>query len=492
VQKVASATDIEQLLGRVLRMPYAQRRSAAALNRAYAHVSEPTFGAAAQGLADKLVAMGFEEEEAAEAIEWVQRPLDEGLFGERERPRPVFRHSVPATPQVAAALGAAVPSGCTLHEAEGRIEITVTGYLSPEAERAIAEALPARQRQELAEAAAEYRAEHDPKLPPAAKGVPFVVPRLMAEVQGELQLADTDIFMEDHEWRIADHPARLDERAFSIAGTVHSFEIDIDGKRVTVAHAGTAEQLAFEGLVEGWTPQSLALWLDRQLRQDDISQSDLMRWLSDCVGHLTGARKFAINDLMRAKFVLARTLRERIAAARAAERGAVYQRFLFVPKASVEVSFEDGFAFRDGMYADQRRYRGPWLFNKHFLGPDNVPAFDGAADGEEFQCAQALDSLPQVRFWVRNVARHPQSFWLPTASGHFYPDFVAELADGRLLAVEYKGALLAGPGVDDTNEKRLIGELWEKRSGGKGLFIVVERSVAGRDMHGQLLGKIGG
>jgi hypothetical protein len=28
-----------------------------------------------------------------------------------------------------------------------------------------------------------------------------------------------------------------------------------------------------------------------------------------------------------------------------------------------------------------------------------------------------------------------------------------QLADGRLLVVEYKGALLAGAGVDDTNEK---------------------------------------
>ncbi|MBP2151609.1 hypothetical protein [Xanthobacter flavus] len=39
VQNIGSATDAEQLLGRVLRMPYARRRKADALNRAYAHVS---------------------------------------------------------------------------------------------------------------------------------------------------------------------------------------------------------------------------------------------------------------------------------------------------------------------------------------------------------------------------------------------------------------------------------------------------------------------
>jgi hypothetical protein len=35
---------------------------------------------------------------------------------------------------------------------------------------------------------------------------------------------------------------------------------------------------------------------------------------------------------------------------------------------------------------------------------------------------------------------------------------------------------------DDTNEKRTIGRLWESRSSGKGLFIIVEKEIAGRDM----------
>lgn len=236
------------------------------------------------------------------------------------------------------------------------------------------------------------------------------------------------------------------------------------------------------------------LWLDRQLRQPDIHQSDLLKWLTDCAGHLVGPRKLHIAALMRTKFILARKLRERITAARAAERSTVYQRYLFAPEAKVEISFGNGFAFRDSMFGDQKRHRysGRFRFSKHYLGADAVPAFDGAEAGEEFQCAQALDSLPKVKFWLRNVARHPQSFWLPTASDKFYPDFVAQLTDGRFFIVEYKGALLAGAGVDDTNEKRAIGRLWESRSDGKGLFLVVEKEVAGRDMRTQMLDRVGG
>ena len=101
-----------------------------------------------------------------------------------------------------------------------------------------------------------------------------------------------------------------------------------------------------------------------------------------------------------------------------------------------------------------------------------------------------LDSLNEVEFWIRNVSRHVNSFRLPVASGNFYPDFVAKLKDGRIFVVEYKGALLAGTGNDDTNEKRAIGEKWERAHAGRGRFAVIEKSVAGRDMRGQLLDAI--
>jgi type III restriction enzyme len=85
----------------------------------------------------------------------------------------------------------------------------------------------------------------------------------------------------------------------------------------------------------------------------------------------------------------------------------------------------------------------------------------------------------------------PQSPIGAIPSDKFYPDFVAQLNDGRFFIVEYKGALLAGAGVDDTNEKRAIGRLWEDRSDGKGVFLVVEKQINGRDMRSQMLEKVG-
>ncbi|MGO9420087.1 DEAD/DEAH box helicase [Roseiarcus sp.] len=75
VSNIRSATAVEQLLGRVLRMPYAKRRDAPELNKAYAHVSETEFATTAKALVDKLVLMGFDDTEAAENIETVQGGL---------------------------------------------------------------------------------------------------------------------------------------------------------------------------------------------------------------------------------------------------------------------------------------------------------------------------------------------------------------------------------------------------------------------------------
>jgi type III restriction enzyme len=489
VSRIQSAKDVEQLLGRVLRMPYAKRRKVEDLNRAYAFLSEPSFGEAARSLTDKLVAMGFEEDEALDNIEPTQTSLDvdTGLFGPRDKPKPTFKHTVTATAGVVAALKKR--EGVSVLETDGgKVEIAVTGRVDVGLEKAIVEALPETERTGFSAAVTMYRVQVKDQLSPAEQGEVFEVPRLVTEIQGGLEFADTDVLMEFHDWSLLDHSPKLSVAEFAVRETARSFEINLDGNRITYQFADEEEQLALDVDVEGWTPEALVLWLDRQVRQPDIHQSELLRWLRDLVSHLMTARGMHITALMRCKFILARRIREKLAAIRQQERDGVYQSYLFAPEAKVEVSFDQAFAFKDGMYWDQRRYRGKWKPRKHFLGSEHVPAFDGAENGEEFQCAQAIDSLPGLKYWIRNVARHPNSFWLPTATDKFYPDFVALLEDGRLLVVEYKGAHIADG--SDTDEKRTIGKLWEEKSRCKGLFIVVEKSVNGRDIRAQLIGKI--
>ena len=489
VSRIRSAVDVEQLLGRVLRMPYARRRTADSLNRAYAFLSEPSFGEAARALVDKLVAMGFDEEEARESIEQVQPELDDDdLFSPHADSTPAFTYTVPVLPDLISGLER--HEGVTVRETGGgNAEIVVTERIDTELERAISDSLPGRVREDFAEAVAKHRAASRDVLSPAERGEKFAVPRLMVEIQGALEFADTDALMEHHDWSLGDHTWKPGEDEFNLRETARSFEIDLDGNRITYRFASEDVQAALDMDVESWTPEALVLWLDRQVRQPDIGQGDLVGWLSGLVNHLTVSRRLHIAALMRCKFILARKVRAKIDSIRRKERKGVYQRHLFSAGAKPGISFDHAFAFEDGVYRDQRCYRGPWRANRHFLGGGRVPAFDGVEGGEEYVCAQIVDALPSVKFWIRNVSKHRASFWLPTSGGKFYPDFVAMLEDGRLLVVEYKGALIAES--RDTAEKRAIGELWERKSEGKGVFVMAEKSVGGKDTRTQITEKIG-
>ena len=490
VSRIQSSVAVEQLLGRVLRMPFAKRRASDELNRAYAYLSEPSFGEAARALVDKLAQMGFDKDEARDSIEQVQGDLgiDDDLFSQRDVLKPTFRHEVTVNPQLMSDVEER--ENVTIRESgSGKVEIIVVGRLDPQLETRLTARLPEAERDGFAKAAAEYRVETRDMLSPAEQGVTFSVPRLVAQVQDTLTFADTDVFMEYHDWSLLGHPWKPGKGEFDIRTTARSWEIDLDGNRISYQLTAEEEQLPLDVQVEGWTQQALVQWLDQQLRQPDIGQGELLAWLSGLVSHLVVTRGMHIAALMRCKFILARQVRDKIAATRRRERAGLYQRYLFAPDAKPEVSFDNTFKFEVGMYQDQRRYRGPWSPKKHFLGPDLVPAFDGAIEGEEFRCAQAVDSTPGVKFWLRNVANHPASFWLPTAKGKFYPDFVALLEDGRLMVVEYKGSHIAEG--SDTAEKRTIGELWERKSDGRCLFLMAEKLVGGADTRAQILAKIG-
>lgn len=140
---------------------------------------------------------------------------------------------------------------------------------------------------------------------------------------------------------------------------------------------------------------------------------------------------------------------------------------------------------------DPRHYPARWLFNgrhrfrRHFYPLPGELKPDHAA--EETACAIELDRMDEVQWWVRNLERQPRaSFWLPTSTDRFYPAFVAQLRDGRLLVVEYKGGDRYSN--DDSREKRDIGAVWASASDGRCLFLMAtDAATAERPVRQQLL-----
>jgi len=207
-----------------------------------------------------------------------------------------------------------------------------------------------------------------------------------------------------------------------------------------------------------------------------------------------GDRGISLTALVRAKYQLAQALDKEIERLRQIAIGKGFQARLFemtVP--SVQDLGLYGFRFEPGRYPARQCYQGSYEFQKHFY-PQIHDLREKTPAGkltEEFRCAQVLDAHAKVKHWVRNIEQQPKfSFWLPTATDYFYPDFVAELSDGRVLVVEYKGEPYKTN--DDSREKRQVGEQWEKASGGRCLFLfAVETDDMGRNVAQQIAQKIG-
>lgn len=475
---IKSDTAVEQLLGRVMRMPYAKKRKTASLNKAYAYVLSSHFGEATACLVEKLKNKGFSETEARDVVE--QMP-PYGLFGVSQQNKVVLETEIDAE---------TVPESIIIKkENNGAQGLVFTAKTTQADIDKIKPFLNDRVQFELDTKFANYRKEQAEETP-AGHGERFKVPQMMIKnEQGELELADMATVFEYFEWSLTDYaPCRLSESEFKIVRQGNKFTIDLDNNRLQSA---VSEEEQYEMPFtdnDNQTETGLVRWLDKQLKDSYFSQATMIKWLSDAVDYLITDRGLKPAELMIAKYVLANKLKDRIRMAYDKARGECFQKSFFAPQNRIELNFDNGFEFFDGMYSGEICYRGSYKFTKHFLGSYNVPHFDGEADGEEFQCAKALDSNPDVKYWVRNVERHPRSFWLPTSKDKFYPDFVAQLKDGRILVVEYKGEHLATNA--DTREKVQIGAMWENKTNGKGLFLLVVKNKNGLTMAEQISEKI--
>ena len=164
---IGSSKDVEQLLGRVLRMPYARRRKTAELNKAYAHVSSPNFMEAAKQLETSMIAMGFEEAEAQAYIEHVQPSLPS---------LPLFLQQNPLRLTVTESLNLENLSErervsiVVKSETPGKIEIEVHGPITPHIQRVALAAMPEAVRGEAEQKIQQHIAAQQPHLAPSESG----------------------------------------------------------------------------------------------------------------------------------------------------------------------------------------------------------------------------------------------------------------------------------------------------------------------------------
>lgn len=374
VAKLRAQTAVEQLLGRVLRMPYARRKSRPALNRAYSFASSDSFMDAARALESCLIESGFNRIEASELMK-----------------------------------------------------------------------------------------------KPSERGLNFSVPALAVQSDGQLELFEETLLL-DRGWRLAhymDLAVVKSWQADEDKSRYGEVKIDSEGKLRIDFLKDLEQELRLIHAVENWTEAEPVSWVDRSIPHPDIAPDDSLIFIGKVVESLQRIEGVALASLVRDRHRLCKRVDALFQECRELAKSQAFQDVLF-DEAEGQILVYGDKVFR----FDPDRYPCNWICGRsHYFEKHFYPTVGELKDeGEEFRCAEFLDRLPEVEFWVRNLERKQTSFWLPTSTDRFYPDFVAKLTDGRFLVVEYKGEDRWSN--DDSGEKRRIGALWEEKSHGTCLFVM--------------------
>ncbi len=474
VAEMRSETRVEQLLGRILRQPDAERRATPELNRSYAFVASRDFGETARALRDRLVqGAGFDRADAWQFVaagNEEQARLDFTPF-RRVEMRPVVV-ALPEKPD----LTKLTPSLKKKVKWDGKAgTLTINEPIKPEEDEAIARTVVWEEsREAVGIAAAKSRTEAiEVFRTPSERGLDFRVPRLGVRVHGELQLFD-DPGVLDYPWEL---PVYQADPSGEELGWLRSSDRITDGGEIDVEEGAVrvrflpdlTRDLDLSYTPDHLTEAKLGAWLCRNVRETDITDGSLRNFVA---AFLAGAiRETDLVLANRQKFLLRGLLERKIADLRREAVSRAYQEFFFTDgvKERVTVDAEFAFEFHPDAYSPTKDDPGAADFAAHYY--PRIGAFDS---DEERQCALWLDRAAQkglIQFWVRNLVRKATgAFFLPTATGKFHPDFLCRLPDGRTLVVESKGA----DRWKEAEGDRKLGELWAELSGGQCLFVMVK------------------
>jgi type III restriction enzyme len=484
LRETRSATAIEQIVGRVLRLPNAVEKRHPDLNCAYVFSVSASVHEVLSELRDALETNGFSAAEAERII----LPVPQGVLPLGVQPQTIRLHADELDSAAAQFQVSTLSGKAELNSETGEITVFVpldndeTARLAscaktPEAKAKIVAAVTVVREIERA-----FGGSGHTRTPSAfERRQPFAVPLLCVR-EGEILFEFESTILLEHPWKLSAKDASLSPtydprcRPAATAGTV---DIDRTGKVLTGAvneqEGDYVRQLHQHVLALGaepeWTEEALIGWLDRNIDHRDIPAGESAQFLRKVInGQKAKHGFFNVTELALDRYRLRDEIAARIQEHRNSERKAAFQALL-LPDSPLVVSDTQTIDFLKAGYEPSWVYEGGFQFRKHYFGAKPGELREKTANGElteEFRCAQWLDNCDAVKFWVRNLARKSTSFRLQTSSDWFYPDFVCQLNDGRVLVVEYKGEHLDDSA--DAQEKRALGAVWAARSAGHCLF----------------------
>ena len=263
-------------------------------------------------------------------------------------------------------------------------------------------------------------------------------------------------------------------RGFSLIGEAYKTEIDVN-EMITRIYEVDVHLKEGETRVEATRVEEipakveLSLFPDpkadliaevsRSIQFPNISLKEITKYVARVINLLIESQKATLEQLIYHRYRLALVIKDKIQSFLDGYAQARFETFRNEKKLGIWPSFVLPSTVEIFLHEETE-------YNKHFYERAYL------MDSEERIVASRLDSLENVRWWLRNIER--SGFYLQGhRKGRFFPDFVVKTKRNNYFIIEYKGEYLLG--TADTRYEEEIGEIWQNLAPENYFFWLISR-----------------
>jgi len=461
----SSQVDVEQILGRVLRLPYTKRNNSEFLNISYVYTSSNAF----QNTLDRVIAglqsAGFTDKEfrAPDLPEKQDDP-----------PAPVQQLEIPTTP--------AAPEPEL--ESDTDFDVSTVKHALEQRNEGQTQAdeidIPGAMEQ-LQEYNETVKPDEMPEVtvPPEvrSKMKSFKITAAFADEVDGLRLPQfaipmTDITMFDNEPKLL--TAEDLYKGFSLRGKnaeIDFTSIDAEIARVDTDAAGSVPKAwkltlwgnpLYREFFDSLSPEKkIARCKDTIIslltKDDGLSQSGLAEYIERVVAGLTQEQ---LEDLQQSPYNYFPKIKRKIEALRAEHTEAIFNLWMEQGKITCEPKYAFPKTISPSRYTTSL--------------PRTLYSAEEEMNGLERDVAWELANLPNIKWWHRNISRSGFAIngYIVDGSANAYPDIIAMTTSGKILVIEPKGDYLDG---ENSRRKVEIGRFWQDLAGRQYRYYMVYR-----------------
>ena len=467
-----SQVDVEQILGRILRLPHTSQHTQSALNMSYVLTSSNDFNNTVAHIVKGLNSAGFSDkdyrigesakpqvpEQPAEQITLpdqqgcpeMETPLEtaeddfSGLDGKSIGAELERRREQAQTPEIA-------PKADTMLDAAAEVEKAYTDAIQQTDNDPMMDNLPWEVRDKVKSFQVNPQFREDIET--------LQIPQFFLKVEqslftdGSFELLDKEMLAEGF---------TLKGKAYDIdfaAADDEIREIDVreqDGGLPKVFKMESAEQRYFKEWFNNLPPESRVrqckdMMFNQLNKLNMVDAAELKAYIDRIVNDMDKAQLAAME---KAPLGYAAKIRAKIETLLESHYRENFERWLETERIVCKPYFRLRPSIHPATYTD--------IYARSLYAAE-----DGDMNKLEQKLIVELTALPNVRWWHRNIAR--QDFAINGFIKH-YPDILIMTQSGKLICAETKGEHLKN---DDSREKIALGQAWSSHAGSQFRYYMV-------------------